>query len=289
LLYKIKEAPVIIIEIRNLTFGYKKGKPIYNNLSLTLGKYPCEGLVGPNGAGKSTLVKLLLGLKKPWSGEIIIPKDTVMGFLPEIPTLPEELSVSEFLIDMAVSGGLPLTEAYKTTDLLLINLKLDAYRDSKIKTLSKGTLQRVVFAQAIIHGPSYVILDEPTSGLDPLSRKHMLSLISTISNLGIKVLMSTHILTDIKQVCQRVISIDNGQVISDIEINNLIKHDTYIVETSSPDILLKHLPGKKLSDVSAIINTDNPDNILRILADYQLPVWKLEPLEEDIYEVVTHE
>jgi len=284
-----KEGINITIEIRNLTFGYKKDKPIYKDFSLILGKYPCEGLVGPNGAGKSTLVKLLLGLKKPWSGEIIIPEKTVMGFLPEIPTLPEELSVSEFLIDMAVSGGLPLTEAYKTTDLLLINLKLDAYRDSKIKTLSKGTLQRVVFAQAIIHGPSYVILDEPTSGLDPISRKHMLSLISTISNFGIKVLMSTHILTDIKQVCQRVISIENGKVISDIEIDNLIKHDTYIVETSSPDILLKYIPGKKVSDITAIINTDNPDYILQILARHNLPIWKLEPLEEDIYEVVTHE
>ena len=277
------------ITIKNLTFGYRKGQPVIKNLSLTLGKYQCEGLVGPNGAGKSTLVKLLLGLYQPWSGTIHIPRGIVLGYLPETPTLPKELTVSQFLLDMAISGGLPIYQAYKLTDILILKLNLEAYRDSKIKTLSKGTMQRVVFAQAIIHGPSYVILDEPTAGLDPVSRQNMLSAISHLGNLGVKVLMSTHILTDIKKVCQRVISIENGQIISDIEIEDLIKQGIYIVETSQPDILLEHFEGQKLSDTTLTVHTDDPSKILKILAENNLPLWRLELLEKDIYEVISNE
>ncbi len=254
-----------------------------------MGKHPCEGIVGPNGAGKSTLVKLLLGLKQPWSGTIQMPHNLIMGFLPELPSLPRDLTVMEFLFDMAIAGGIPTSDSYKNIDILLIKLDLENYRDQKIGTLSRGTLQRIVLAQALIHGPNYVILDEPTAGLDPLSRKHMLKLIRHLKDMNIKVLMSTHILSDIKQVCQRVISIDNGTLISDIEISSLIQKGKYKVKTSDAKILLKYLDGTLISEHEIIIHTENPDIIMENLLKHHLPLWSLEPVEEDIYEVVSGE
>jgi len=275
-----------LISIKNLTFGYGKGPLIYKNFSLDLGKYPCEGLVGPNGAGKSTLVKLLLGILKPKRGIISTSKDIIFGYLPETPSLPTQLRVVQFLIEMAISGGIPLKDAYRLTDILLINLKLEEYRDSKIKALPRGILQRVVFAQAIVHGPSYVILDEPTAGLDPISRKHMLHLIHSLSDMGIYTLMSTHILTDIKQVCQRVISIENGGVISDIVLDKLVEGSKYIIETDDVDLIIKHIGGKKVSGREAIVELENPQILMKLISEHNLPLWKLEPYEEDIYEAI---
>ncbi len=275
-----------LITIKNLTFGYGKGPLIYNDFSLDLGKYPCEGLVGPNGAGKSTLVRLLLGILKPKSGIVTTRENIIFGYLPETPSLPAQIRVSQFLVEMAISGGIPLKDAYRLADILLINLKLEEYRDSKIKTLPRGIIQRVVFAQAIVHGPSYVILDEPTAGLDPISRKHMLHLIRSLSDMGIYTLMSTHILTDIKQVCQRVISIENGGIISDITLDKLVESRKYIIETDDVDLLIRHIGGKKVSGREAIVEVESPQTLLKLLSEHNLPLWKLQPYEEDIYEAI---
>ena len=182
------------------------------------------GLLGANGAGKSTLIKGLLGLLKPTSGKAWVlgtdvAADAVsirerVGYMPESDTLPMDVTASDFVGHMAEMSGLPSRNARQRANDVLYQVGLDEERYRLIRGFSTGMKQRVKLAQAIVHDPELVFLDEPTNGMDPQGRDDMLNLITRIhKNLGITVILSSHILGDVERVCDYVVMLDSGRLV----------------------------------------------------------------------------
>jgi ABC-2 type transport system ATP-binding protein len=183
------------------------------------------GLLGPNGAGKSTLLKILLGLSQSNGGTArVLGRDSVtdarelrmrVGYMPETDALPDNATAADFVSHMAEMSGLPRRAALQRAADVLYHVGLDEERYRLVKGFSTGMKQRVKLAQAIVHDPELVFLDEPTNGLDPLGREEMLDLIDRIhQQLGILVVLSSHILDDVERVCDYVVVLDGGQVVA---------------------------------------------------------------------------
>lgn len=189
-------------------------------LSLAVESGEILGLIGHNGSGKTTTFKLLVGLLRPtagtvqWSGgRLQSPQQREnIGFAPEHPYFYDYLTVRETLEFYGQLYGVPAFERRQRIARLAIEFQLEQKMDAPVRTLSKGTLQRLAVAQAILHRPRLVILDEPMSGLDPAGRKHMRDLILQLKRDGTTVLFSSHILTDTEALCDRVAILAAGQL-----------------------------------------------------------------------------
>ena len=178
------------------------------------------GFVGPNGAGKTTTLKVLMGLIRATSGGATILGHDVaetefrrhVGFLPENPYFYDYLTGRETLEFYARLSGVPAAERARRVETLLDWVSLTQAADARLRTYSKGMLQRVGIAQALVHGPDVVFLDEPMSGLDPIGRKEIRDLILRLRSEGKTVFMNTHILSDVEMVCDRVAIIVQGRI-----------------------------------------------------------------------------
>jgi len=178
------------------------------------------GFVGPNGAGKTTTLKILMGLIRPTAGKASILGHDVgetgfrrhVGFLPENPYFYDFLTGREILRFYARLSGVPRARLASRVDTLLAWVGLTPAADARLRTYSKGMLQRIGIAQALVHDPSVVFLDEPMSGLDPIGRKEVRDLILRLRSEGKTVFMNTHILSDVEMVCDRVAIIVRGRI-----------------------------------------------------------------------------
>jgi ABC-2 type transport system ATP-binding protein len=191
-----------------------------DNLDLEVREGEVFGFLGPNGAGKSTAIKILLNLIYPDNGRAsIMGKDVRdretrrhVGYLPENPYFYDYLTAEELLWFGGRVSGLPSSTIKTRTDELLAKFNLTAARKRKLRTYSKGMVQRVGLALALIHEPEVAILDEPMSGLDPIGRKMVGDLITELKAQGKTVFFSSHILTDIERFCDRVGIIIGGKL-----------------------------------------------------------------------------
>ena len=196
---------------------------VLKNVNLTIDDGEVIGLLGPNGAGKSTLMKIMVGVWEATSGEVHVPKS--MGFLPEQNPLYEDMYVREYLRFFV--GLRSKEQGAKNQDQLVEELiarvGLTAEANKRVGQLSKGYKQRVGLAQAMIGDPELLILDEPTTGLDPNQLEDIRALIREMGEER-TVILSTHILQEVKQMCTRVVIIDHGEIKVDkpiAEIDNL--------------------------------------------------------------------
>jgi ABC-2 type transport system ATP-binding protein len=182
------------------------------------------GLVGANGAGKSTLLKILLGLLPPTSGRASVLDLDVgtdgarirqrVGYMPEHDCLPPDVSATEFVLHMARMSGLPMAAARQRTADTLRHVGLYEERYRIIGGYSTGMKQRVKLAQSLVHDPGLVMLDEPTNGLDPQGRDQMLSLLRRVgTEFGIPMLVTSHLLGELEQICDHVVVIDAGRLL----------------------------------------------------------------------------
>jgi ABC-2 type transport system ATP-binding protein len=182
------------------------------------------GLVGANGAGKSTLIKIMLGLLPATSGRAqVLGLDVTtdgaqirqrVGYMPEHDCLPPDVSATEFVLHMAQMSGLPMAAARQRTADTLRHVGLYEERYRAIGGYSTGMRQRVKLAQALVHDPGMVLLDEPTNGLDPAGRDQMLALLRRIgTDFGIPMLVTSHLLGELEQICDHVIVIDGGRLL----------------------------------------------------------------------------
>ncbi len=181
------------------------------------------GLVGANGAGKTTLFRLLLGLAHPTEGRIEVcgldvAADPIgvrsrLGYMPEHDCLPLDQSAADFVATFGELSGLPPRAARQRASDILDLVGLDEARFRTIGGFSTGMRQRTKLAQALVGDPELVLLDEPTAGLDPLGREEMLHLIARLGSFGISVLLATHLLDDVQQVCDHVVMIDAGRMV----------------------------------------------------------------------------
>ena len=214
-----------IIKTENLSkefqtsFSLKKTKALID-LSLEVRQGEVFGFLGPNGAGKTTAFKLLLGLLYPTRGKIFLwgkEKNTIeckskSGFLPESPYFYNYLKAKEYLHLCGQLLGVKFKERRKRVDHLFELVGLKNNKNDRIRTYSKGMLQRLGLAQALINDPELLILDEPMSGLDPLGRKEVRDIVFDLKNNGKTIIFSTHILSDVEAVCDRVGIIFKGRL-----------------------------------------------------------------------------
>ena len=217
-------------EIRK-TFRTERTKAVcaLEGLSLTINKDEVFGCIGPNGAGKSTTIKLLLDLIRPDSGSITInghPSSSEtsrarVGYLPESPYIYDFLTAAEYLAYAGRLSGMSATAIKLRSEELLTKLKLDQAAKRRISGYSKGMQQRTAIAAALIHDPELVVLDEPMSGLDPLGRKLIFDLIAELKAGGKTVFISSHVLTDIERLCDRVGIIVQGRLCFEGQVQEL--------------------------------------------------------------------
>lgn len=213
--------------------------PALEGLDLALREGEIFGLIGPNGAGKTTAFKLLLGLLRPSHGTVRLrgaPIDAAaraeIGFLPEQPYFYDHLSVQETLDFYARLYGLGRAERHARVAEVLELLQLGPRRRARLRTLSKGNLQRIGIAQAILNRPSVAILDEPMSGLDPAGRHAIRELIRSLQKQGTTVLFSSHILPDAEALCDRVGILVGGRLREVIELRHRFGGESYALRVS---------------------------------------------------------
>jgi ABC-2 type transport system ATP-binding protein len=198
-------------------------------LSLDIPERGVFGLLGPNGAGKSTTLKLLVDLIRPTSGSAEVlgrPAGDVaarrqLGFLPENPTFYDQLTASELLTYFAGLFGYAPADRRQRASRLLDLVGIGAERERPLRTYSKGMLQRVGIAQALVNDPTLVILDEPMSGLDPLGRREVRELILRLRDEGRSVLFSSHILSDAELLCSHVAILAKGRLVASGSVSDL--------------------------------------------------------------------
>ena len=198
------------------------------------------GLIGANGAGKSTLIKILLGLLAPTRGMAkVLGHDCVkdgerirqlVGYMPEHDCLPPDVSATEFVSHMGRMAGLPATVARERAAESLRHVGLHEERYRQIGTYSTGMKQRVKLAQALVGDPRLLLLDEPTIGLDPAGRRSMLDLINRIgAEFGISIVVSSHLLGEIEQICDQLVVIDGGRLLRSDTITSFTRVSQVLV------------------------------------------------------------
>ncbi len=215
-----------VVEIENLTkefsVGFWKKRPIraLDNLCLNVQQGEIFGFLGPNGAGKSTTIKILMNLLHATSGKARIlgePSDRVpmhqkIGYLPENPYFYDYLTPAELLNYMGRLFGIRHADLSRKVDTLLESVGLQDSRHIQLRKFSKGMVQRIGIAQAIINDPEIVFLDEPMSGLDPLGRMDVRRIITTLKSRGVTVFFSSHVLPDVEALCDRVAILNKGRL-----------------------------------------------------------------------------
>ena len=198
---------------------------VLKDVSLSINDGEVIGLLGPNGAGKSTLMKIMVGVWDATSGEVQVPNS--IGFLPEQNPLYEDMSVREYLrffVELRTSKSVPLHATpytlHQQVEDLIERVGLKAEANKRVGQLSKGYRQRVGLAQAMIGNPELLILDEPTTGLDPNQLEDIRALIRKMGKAR-TVILSTHILQEVKQMCTRVVIINHGEIKVDKPISEI--------------------------------------------------------------------
>lgn len=211
----------MLFDLNNLQKSYGNFEALKGiTLQITEGSV---GLLGPNGAGKSTLIKSLLGLLELNGGSARVlgyqlPEEAhqirqAIGYMPENDCYLPYMSAVRYVALMGELSGMPRSEAFSRAHQTLHYVGLGEARYRKLSGFSTGMKQRVKLAQALVHGPDLVFLDEPTNGLDPQGRDEMLALIGDVKARGISVVLSSHILSDVEQVCESVIMLNHGKLI----------------------------------------------------------------------------
>ena len=210
-----------MLEIKNLTGGYVH-VPVLKDVSFTVESGKLVGLIGLNGAGKSTTINEIIGLLTPYSGEINIDGLTLrtnpreyrqqIGYIPETPSLYEELTLREHIETVAMAYGIEQEQAFERVEPLLKMFRLDQKLDWFPVHFSKGMKQKVMIICAFVVDPSLFIVDEPFLGLDPLAILDLIQLLDEEKKKGKSILMSTHVLDSAEKMCDSFVILHKGQV-----------------------------------------------------------------------------
>ena len=210
-------------------WGRPKAKAV-NSIDFEIRPGEVVGLLGPNGSGKSTTVKMLLGLLYPTGGRLsvfgrsprVVETKREIGYLPEESYLYKYLTAAETLDFFGSLFNLSAADRRERIDQLLEMVGLEHARRRRVGEFSKGMARRIGLAQAMINDPSFLILDEPTSGLDPLGCREVKDLILTLKRRGKTVLVTSHLLSDVEDVCDRVIILYGGRIRAEGSLNDLL-------------------------------------------------------------------
>jgi ABC-2 type transport system ATP-binding protein len=255
-----REHGEVIVEARNLAKTYRdfwgrSKKVALKPLDLEIRRGEIFGLLGPNGSGKTTTMKLLLGLIFPTSGEAFVfgkdatdvSKNERIGYLPEESYLYKFLDAEETLDFYGRLFDMPPDERKRRSAALIKRVGLERDRKRQLREYSKGMTRRIGVAQALINDPELVILDEPTSGLDPIGTREMKDLIIELREKGKTVIMSSHLLADVEDVCDRIAVLHQG------ELKELGRVEDLLRVTDVTQIRARNLPAAAVAEVRSVL------------------------------------
>jgi ABC-2 type transport system ATP-binding protein len=244
-----------VISAQNLSKSYRTGFwktrtlcALYK-LNLEVNENEIFGYLGPNGAGKSTTLKLFMSLIYPSAGKAEISGKSVydpstrqqVGYLPENPYFYEYLTAEEFLSFYASLFGYSSSEIKSRVDHSLKLTDISHVRNLQLRKFSKGMIQRVGIAQALLNDPKVIFLDEPMSGLDPIGRRQIRDLIINLKRKGKTVFFSTHILNDVETLCDRVAILNRGKLVGSGRLHDLISQEISHIEAIITGINIDNL------------------------------------------------
>lgn len=222
-----------VLTARNTRYIYESSAgrvEALKGLDLTVRRGEIFGFIGPNGAGKTTTIKLLLGILSPFSGEVEIfgksPERPAVrgavGYMPETADYYRYLTPAELLRMYGNIFGIEKSVLVDRTNKLLAMVGLESVRNRLIRTFSKGMVQKVSFAQALVNDPDLLILDEPTSGLDPIARRNMRDVIQRLRTEGKTVFFSSHELSEVELICDRIGIMNKGSLVAEGSASDLL-------------------------------------------------------------------
>jgi len=269
-------------------------KVAVQDLTLSVDRGEVFGFLGPNGAGKTTSVKMLLDLVSPSGGEgflfgVPLTDSTIrkrIGFLPEHFRFHDWLKAEEFLALHADLYHIPKVNARKRISELLDLVGLTPHSQKKLREFSKGMLQRIGLAQALLNHPELVILDEPTSGLDPVGRRLVRDIIHDLREKGTTVFLNSHLLSEVEVTCDRVAFIKRGEVIQISSLQSLVEGETSVevrAEPLLPEIvngLTKWSQNVRVDGGHLFFTLDSEKNIPEInqyLVEHGVEVFSIHP------------
>jgi ABC-2 type transport system ATP-binding protein len=271
-----KEPVLDISDVRqSFRVGFwMKNVEVLHGVSFQVPRNSIFGFLGPNGAGKTTLIHLITGLRRPRSGSVRVAgfdssqveSRARLGYLPERPYFHDHLTGESFLLYMGALSGLSRSEILPRIPEVLAMVGLSHARKLELKRFSKGMLQRVGIAQAVLHDPELLVLDEPMSGLDPLGRKEIRELITTLASQGKTIFFSTHIIPDVEAICDQVAVIQKGKLIGCGPIGQFLSQGALQTEIA--------FAGPAKEEAETLLSAKGklralPDGALKILASGQ--------------------
>ena len=290
------------IHIENLHKSFRLGfipktKKILKGISLSVNQGEIFGYLGPNGAGKTTTIKCILGLIFPNQGEIelfghhhlSLKARAQIGFLPENPYFYDHLTASEFLYFYSQLFLIKKNEREKKIKNLIRVVGLEESANLQLRKFSRGMMQRIGLAQALLNEPSLVILDEPLGGLDPIGRKEIRDIIVCLKEEGKTVFLSSHILQDIEMICDRVAIIVNGEIINQGALQDLISEKILFTEIVISGVDIKELEnmGEPFSErggrtLLKVFKEGDVERVLELVASKKGKIHSLIPRTETL-------
>lgn len=263
------------------------------NLSFEIPKGEVFGFIGPNGAGKSSTIKVMATLLNPSSGTIYIDKVNVktnpqeirrkIGYLPDFFGVYEDLDVNEYLHFFAAAYQVPLKGREQSIRDVLELTDLDSKRESRVDDLSRGMKQRLGLARLLLHDPEMLLLDEPASGLDPRARIEMRELLKELRKMGKTILISSHILSELGELCTRIGIIEQGELIAEGSLQEIysqlaIRRLIHVQIANQTQEMLK-----KIRELPGVDNVDEDVDRISIAIDEN--TISIEDLHAEIYKL----
>jgi ABC-2 type transport system ATP-binding protein len=301
----------MMVHVDNLTKRYK-GTLAVDRLTMEIPAGEIYGFVGANGAGKTTTMRIIAGLLAPTSGKVYIDgidvsKDPLqvkkhIGYMPDFFGVYDDLKVTEYMDFYAGLQGIPKNKSEGLIDSLLELVRL-THKKAYVDTLSRGMKQRLCLARSLIHDPKFLILDEPASGLDPRARVEMKEILKELRTMGKTVLISSHILPELSELCTSIGIIDSGKLIASGSVSEIVeklsstgkvKIKVAAQEEEAVRVLME-VPGiGSISSVSDLIEVNVSGGnealvkILKILVEKGIPVISFQPVEGSLESVFMH-
>lgn len=273
-----------LINIQELTKYYGKSRGV-SGLNLTIKENEIFGFIGPNGSGKSTTIRLMMGLIFPTSGYATIFGKDVVKYGPEIRKSIGYLPAEVFYYEkMKVKDLLNYSASFYKKDckhkIYELSERMSLDLNKKIEDLSFGNKKKVGIVQSLIHEPKLLILDEPTSGLDPLMQKNFFALLKEESDKGTTIFLSSHILSEVQAICNRVAIIKDGKIIKQDDMKNLRENLYKKIYVKSQTL------SEKIHQLTGISNYENHENESRFLYHGEIPPLLQVLASENPYDVL---
>ncbi len=302
----------LAIQTQRLTKRFDR-QTVLREIDLEIEAGAVYGLIGPNGAGKTTLIRLLAIAESPTIGDILLQGERLdatrpqahlkrqIGYLPDDFPLYEDLTVWDYLDYFARLYHLKGQERVRSIHHVLELVDLEHKRDSLITTLSRGMKQRLGLARTVIHMPSILLLDEPVSGLDPIARQTFRQVMRNLHSLGMTILISSHVLSDLAELCTEIGILEFGFLVESAPLETLyqrLSEAKIIIGTRGnlQDLRteLAHCPlvSEMVTDPDnqqiTVTFTGNPDDaadLLRSLMDAQVPLYQFHPIQDSLEDI----